>query len=731
MSRTAARAPADAGSVKPVATNRRLRSAWIVAALAAGAYLTSLGNGFAYDDVPIVVTNPILDPAQPWWRAWTEPYWPGTNAGEELDVLYRPLAVQTYAWERRIFGAPPLPFHAVNVALHVLASLGVFAVARRLDLGRAGAFAAAAWFAVHPIHVEAVANIIGRAEILSLLGVIVAILGEHRRASAAAQTSANLRSARIGAVMLALGTAIALFSKESGVAVLVVVPALRLWWNRRPAPSPDADPSGIRRRGVISGAALTTAIFVIYLAARYEACAGRLSIGGSRFGPGNVLREADAAARLWTPFAVLGRYAILTVSPARLLSDYSVNAFVPARSPLEGDAPAGVLAAAGLLLMALRAARRGGVGGVLVIGFAASYALASQVFLLIDVLVAERLFYAPSMWIALIVGAVWSSLQRFVEQGAPEVIRSRKRLTTTLGCILLTALALRTALRNPVWRDTRTLATHDLALLPEGRRSVHLCYLVGEMLTHDGDFAAAEALLTEAVRGFPDYPDYLLKLGEMYLLSGRAASAIAPLERAYELAPRRPDLATRLQQAKDAAAGVDPASLLASARRDAEATPDDPAAVRRWAVAAERADLEEAVTAHRRLLELTPDDPAAVNDLAQVCVATGRREEALRLLDDAVQRFPEDAATHCNLALLLMDRTDRANYDPARAERLARRAVELEPTRWDLRVNLAEVLAAVGKRLEAANLFDELAAQTERGSPQERQYRARAAELRR
>ncbi len=730
MSGTGSRGQDEAGPLTPAAA-RRCRSAWIVLAFAVGAYLTSLGNGFAYDDVPIVLTNPTLDPAQPWWRAWTEPYWPGTNAGEELDVLYRPLAVQTYAWERRAFGTAPAPFHITNVMLHVLACLGVLAVARRLNFGDPGSLAAAAWFAVHPIHVEAVANVIGRAEILSLIGVIVAILGEHRRANAAARIPADARQAWIGAAMLALGTAIALFSKESGVAVLVVVPALRLWWNRRLAQSPDARPGVTWRRGLVSAAALTAVVFVVYLAARYEACAGRLSIGGSRFGPGNVLREADSAARLWTPVAVLGRYAILTAYPARLLSDYSVNAFVPVRSPLEGDAPAGLLAAAGLLLVALHAARRGGIGGVLVIGFAASYALASQTFLLIDVLVAERLFYAPSMWVALMIGAAWASLQRTVEQGPPEVFRSRMRRITALGCALLAALAVRTAVRNPVWRDTRTLATRDLAQLPEGRRSVHLCYLVGEILTREGDVAAAEALLTEAVRGFPDYPDYLLKLGELYLAGGRATAAIAPLQRAYELAPRRPDLAVRLQQAKDAAAGVDPQSLLASARRDAKATPDDASAVRRWAVAAERANLEEAVAAYRRLLELTPDDPAAVNDLAQVCVATGRRAEALRLLDDAVQRFPADAATHCNLALLLMDRTDREHHDPARAERLSRRAVELEPTRWDLRVNLAEVLAAVGKVLEAADLFDELAAQSDPGSPQERQYRARAAELRR
>ena len=117
----------------------------------------SLRNGFAYDDVPLVVENARVTTLLPPWEYLGLPYWP--NGG-----LYRPLTVSFMALLWKLGGGAPWIFHAANVALHALATGLVYLLARRLMAP--WATFAALLFAVHPVHVEAVANAVGLSELL-------------------------------------------------------------------------------------------------------------------------------------------------------------------------------------------------------------------------------------------------------------------------------------------------------------------------------------------------------------------------------------------------------------------------------------------------------------------------------------------------------------------------------------------------------------------------------------
>ncbi len=175
----------------------------VVAVCAAVVYLGALWNRFAFDDLPIVLWNSLFRQPGAWRRAFASSYWPPEMGGG----MYRPLTVASYAVDWLV--ARAAWFHAVNLLWHAGTSVAVAALARRWA-GDNGALAAGLVFAVHPVHVEAVANIAGRAELMAALFAVLAVY-------------AALARDRIG--WSALAGALALLCKENGA----VVPALIAW----------------------------------------------------------------------------------------------------------------------------------------------------------------------------------------------------------------------------------------------------------------------------------------------------------------------------------------------------------------------------------------------------------------------------------------------------------------------------------------------------------------------
>ena len=125
-------------------------------------YMPALWNGFALDDLYIIVWNPLVQSVQGAWRAFAAPYWPPDLGGQ----MYRPLPLATFALDWVIGRGSPALFHAANLVWHAGAAVIVAALARRWA-DTTTALAAGLIFAVHPVHVEAVANVVGRAELMA------------------------------------------------------------------------------------------------------------------------------------------------------------------------------------------------------------------------------------------------------------------------------------------------------------------------------------------------------------------------------------------------------------------------------------------------------------------------------------------------------------------------------------------------------------------------------------
>ena len=128
----------------------------------------ALWGGFVWDDRGITESKAIHEPSG-LWRIWLSP----------RDVLrweahYWPVVYTTFWLEHKLWGVIPLGYHVVNVVLHFVNTV----LLRRLlgCLAVSGAWVVAAVFAVHPVHVESVAWVIERKDLLSTLFYLAACL---------------------------------------------------------------------------------------------------------------------------------------------------------------------------------------------------------------------------------------------------------------------------------------------------------------------------------------------------------------------------------------------------------------------------------------------------------------------------------------------------------------------------------------------------------------------------
>jgi hypothetical protein len=400
--------------------DRRLYLAVVVCALVP--FLPALWNGFAMDDLYIVAWNPLVHSIQGVWGAFTSPYWPPDLGGQ----MYRPLPLASFAIDWAIVRHPAL-FHATNLLWHAGVAAAVAALTLRFA-GRTAALVAGLIFAVHPVHVEAVANVVGLGELMAATGVCLAVYAAVVR-----------QNVWWSGLALLLG----LLSKENAI----VAPGLILWaWIAGVGQRPT-------RRRMLAFAASWVVIGGVYLAARGIVLHpyARLHAIAPVF-----LGESGFAGRL-TALAALGDVFRLLVFPLTLRVDYSPNERTIVHSLLDGRGAIGLACLAVWLVLLVLAWRRGrrveafGLGWIAIAFLPVSNLLFST-----GVLLAERTLYLPSVGLSLAAGAALARLP---------VERIR-----VVVAVLVLAGGVRSALRVPIWHDDFSVTQSILADSPDSYR---------------------------------------------------------------------------------------------------------------------------------------------------------------------------------------------------------------------------------------------------------------------
>ncbi|CAL8374789.1 unnamed protein product [Arctogadus glacialis] len=139
-------------------------------------YVNTLGADFCYDDSRAIKTNQDLLPETPWANIFYDDFWGTLLTHSGSHKSYRPLCTLSFRLNHALGGLDPRGYHLVNVAFHG-AVTGLFTLLARLLLGRGPwSLLAGLLFASHPVHTEAVAGVVGRADMGAALFFLLSLL---------------------------------------------------------------------------------------------------------------------------------------------------------------------------------------------------------------------------------------------------------------------------------------------------------------------------------------------------------------------------------------------------------------------------------------------------------------------------------------------------------------------------------------------------------------------------
>jgi hypothetical protein len=399
-------------------------------------YLPMLGNGFAYDDVAVIQLDTRVHSLSNALMFVVEGYWADTDL-----ALYRPLTTLSFALDWSISDGNPAWFLFVNSLWNAAACALVL-----LFLGRfttpAAAAAGALFFAVHPVHVEAVANIVGRAELMAA----TFLLGSLLIWPCALDTSRR-RVAAVGVLY-----ALALATKESAImlpALLVLLDAARGHLTFRTA----REWAGRRGRPLLVLGCIATA----YLVVRALVLGG---IAPTRVDA--VLEVTSGADRLLTGLQAWPVYLQLLIVPVTLLADYGPRTLMPALG-LTPEAVVGGVILLCLVMGGIHAWLTGrGMVALVLLWLPLSLLPVSNLIFPIGIVVAERTLYLPSLAVALGVALVADRLS------LPSAIRVAG---AGVFATVIVLFSVRTLIRIPDWHSTDTIFAALLRDRPDSFRA--------------------------------------------------------------------------------------------------------------------------------------------------------------------------------------------------------------------------------------------------------------------
>jgi tetratricopeptide (TPR) repeat protein len=669
--------PAVAPALPPATRPNRLSvflAATLVVLAVGAAYRNSFHGPCIFDDPQSIAGNPTIR------HLW--PIGPVLSPPTDGTVAGRPLVNLTLALNYALGGLDVRGYHAVNLALHLLAALTLLGVVRRTlqsprlhDRYGAAALPLAAavtliW-ALHPLQTESVTYLVQRAEALAGLFYLLTLYAVIR-------ADADPRPRRwhlLAVVCCLLGVA----SKE----VIVTAPLVVLLYDRTFLAGTFR--AAWRRRQRVYLALASTWLLVAYLLVR----------NGGRGGTAGFATATSPWRYALTQTWAITHYLQLTFWPSPLILDYGTW-LAPG---LGAVWPAALLLALLLAATALAVWRRPELGFPGVWFFACLAPTSSIVPVATQTIAEHRMYLALAAPVTLTVVGLWAlccragkSINRTglllgVVPYSPGKTAKWKIIRPVLlnglpGLALLglaTALALTTARRNDDYRSESAIWQDTLAKRPDNPRAYQNLALIR---ADQGRTQEALTLYRQALGLDSRYPEAHNNLGNLLAALGHKTQAVEQYRLALRARPGYAEAHNNL--------GI---------------------------LLADRGQWRQALEQYELALEAKPDFPEACNDLANALANLDRRPDAVRFYEQALILDPGYVEAHNNLANLLaaMGRMPEAvaHY---------RQAVRLSPRRPDLRCNLAWLLAThdpagAGDGAEAVALADSACALSGRAEP--------------
>ena len=517
----------------------------ILGAVAFLLYANTLGHDYTQDDAIVIYDNmftqdgisgiPGILSKDTFFGFFKE-------AGKEKLVSggrYRPFTLIMFAVEWQIFGRSPFIGHLINILLYCLLCIMIYKTMSIMFLGNSETkdhkfilfvFLASLFYACHPIHTEAVANIKGRDEIMTFLGSIIALW---------AAFNYHYTSHKKWLITAFISFFIGLMSKENAITFLAIVPVgFLLFAKKKKSPS----------LSLVSTMLPFVTATVLFLVIRYAVLGldfggtpnelmnnPFLKIEGNKYVPFNFMEQ------MATIFYTLGKYIVLLIFPHPLSHDYYPRS-IDIMQFSDWQSILSLLLYIGLAIGFFFFYKRDRYLSFAILFFVATLSIVSNIVFPIGTNMSERFIFIPSLGYAIILSRLmWKYI-------------SNEKIILAISGLILLGYSIKTVTRNNVWLNDFTLFTTDV--LHNDKSAKLLNAAGGALSTTAADLPdgpqktkylnQAIEYLNKAVVIHPTYRNAYLLLGNSHYYLKNYELSIANYDRALSYDPNFKDAIANL-----------------------------------------------------------------------------------------------------------------------------------------------------------------------------------------
>jgi protein O-mannosyl-transferase len=534
---------------------------------------------------------------------------------------WHPLTWLSLMLDAELFGKGPAGPHFTNLLFHAANTVLLFLLLRKLTAAVWRSAFVAALFALHPLHVESVAWISERKDVLSAFFALLALLSYARFVE---ESKVQSPKSKVFYVLALFAFACGLMAKP----MLVTLPFVMLlldWWPLQRISNPGFQIANLRRLLLEKIPFFVLSVISCVVTFIVQKKSGAVA----------TLTGFSMPSRIENTFVSYARYLGKALWPDPLAVPYPIPDHWKLSLIIYS-----VALMAGLSAIAILFARKFPFAFTGWFWFVGTLVPVVGVVQVGNQSMADRYTYLPLIGLFIIVA--WGAGEWRANWRVPRPV------FVFFAATILVACAARSRIQTTYWQNSETLFTHALAVTEDNYVA---CNNLGTWFSNHGQVAAAMDCYRQSLQIKADNPDVLYDLGNAFSKIGEWDAAIDNYRRALEVTPDQADILDNLgfalaakKQFPEAVANFEAALKL---------DPDFPDAHNNLAtVLFMEHRFDEAAQHYREAIRLTPDNPQIYANLGDTLVRQGNIPEAVQNYQTALRLKPDDAKTRAKLQAL-------------------------------------------------------------------------------